>query len=120
MMSAESGWLERAGGPPRGPRLRAGDFPTFLSITEKWKHIEGQMREFLAAIREEDLDRVVEFAMGDGPKQTISVAQMMHHAAVHGVHHRGQIALLLRLLGYAPGDVDLLFYYTRAGSQRVD
>lgn len=35
----------------------------------------------------------------------------MHHGANHGVHHRGQVALLLRMLGSAPGNVDLLFYY---------
>ncbi len=35
----------------------------------------------------------------------------MQHAANHGVHHRGQVALLLRLLGYAPGNLDILVYY---------
>ena len=28
-----------------------------------------------------------------------------------GVHHRGQVALLLRSLGYVPGNFDILFYY---------
>ena len=113
MMSTEWGWLERSGGPPRGTRLRAPDFPTFASVTEQWKRIEGHVREFLAAIRDEDLERVVEFVIGDGPKQALSVGQMMHHAAVHSVHHRGQIALLLRSLGYVPHDFDILFYYSR-------
>jgi uncharacterized damage-inducible protein DinB len=39
------------------------------------------------------------------------VGALLQHAAVHGVHHRGQVALLLRVLGYAPGNFDLLFYY---------
>jgi uncharacterized damage-inducible protein DinB len=30
---------------------------------------------------------------------------------MHGVHHRAQVALLLRMLGYEPGNVDLLVYY---------
>ena len=38
---------------------------------------------------------------------------MMLHAAVHGVHHRGQVALLLRSLGYVPGDFDMYHYYSR-------
>jgi uncharacterized damage-inducible protein DinB len=39
------------------------------------------------------------------------LGELMQHAIVHGVHHRGQVALLLRLLGYAPGNFDILFYY---------
>ena len=35
------------------------------------------------------------------------------HAAIHGVHHRGQVALLLRSLGAIPGDFDMFFYYAR-------
>ena len=68
-------------------------------------------RRFLDALRDDDLGRIVEFAIGDGPKQTLSVGEMMHHAAIHGVHHRGQAAVLPRSLGYVPGDFDMVFYY---------
>jgi uncharacterized damage-inducible protein DinB len=111
MMSTEWGWLDRSGGTPRGPRLNARDFPTFASVAEQWQRVEGYVRQFLAAARDQDLDRVVQFDIGDGPQQALSVEQMMHHAAVHNVHHRGQIALLLRSLGYVPGNFDICFYY---------
>jgi uncharacterized damage-inducible protein DinB len=113
MMSTEWGWLDRSGGTPRGPRLSPTDFPTFASVTEQWQRIEGYVREFLASIRDDDLDRALEFVIVDGPKQTLSVGQMMHHAAVHSVHHRGQVALLLRSLGYVPGNFDICFYYNQ-------
>ena len=112
MMSTEWGWLERSGGAPRGPRLSATDFPTFASVVEQWQQVEEYVRKFLASSRDQDLDRFVEFAIGDGPKQALSVGQMMHHAAVHSVHHRGQIALLLRSLGHVPGNFDICFYYS--------
>jgi uncharacterized damage-inducible protein DinB len=38
------------------------------------------------------------------------VGGLMQHSAVHAVHHRGQVALLLRTLRYAPGNFDLLVY----------
>jgi uncharacterized damage-inducible protein DinB len=114
MMSTEWGWLDRSGGTPCGPRLIATDFPTFRSVLKQWQRVEAYVRTFLAAIQDQDLDRVVEFAVGDGPRQALSVGQMMHHAGVHGVDHRGQIALLLRTLGYVSGNFDVCFYYTQA------
>ena len=45
------------------------------------------------------------------PEQfTKNVDGPFRHAANHGVHHRGQVSLLIRALGYAPGNIDLLFY----------
>lgn len=112
-LSAEWGWLDRCGGTRRGPALKAADFPTVESVRHRWSEVEGYVREFLAALKDEDLDRVVEFAIGDGPKQATRLGDLMHHAMNHGVHHRSQVALLLRLLGYTPGNFDILFYYAR-------
>jgi uncharacterized damage-inducible protein DinB len=46
-----------------------------------------------------------------GEKRSMPLGELMQHAATHGVHHRGQVALLLRLLGCAPGNFDILIYY---------
>jgi len=67
------------------------------------------MRGFLSNLKNDDLAHVVEFEML-GRKFQMTVGEMLEHAANHGVHHRGQLALLLRVLGHAPGNVDLLFY----------
>jgi len=111
MLSAEWGWLGRCGGPARGDALKGDDFPTFDSLTASWSKVEGWVREFLSGLRDEDLARVIEFTLPPGEKRSMPLGQLMHHAAVHGVHHRGQVALLLRALGHAPGNVDILFYY---------
>ncbi len=113
MLSAEWGWLERCGGAARGPALKAQDYPTVTALFELWRHVEARVREFLSTLQDEDLDRVVEFAIGGGPRQSMALGQLLHHAAIHGVHHRGQVALLLRTLGQAPGNFDILLYYDR-------
>ena len=113
VLSAECGWLDRCGGPPRGPALVASDYPTLASLLDKWEQVEVSVRTFLADLRDEDLDRVVEFAIGNGPKHAMRLGDLMHHAAIHGVHHRGQVALLLRSLGQVPGNFDIFFYYGR-------
>ena len=85
ILSAEAGWL--------------------------WHTVEAHVREFLATLKDEDLTRNVEFAIGGAEKRSMPLGELMQHAANHGVHHRGQVALLLRLVGYTPGNFDILFYF---------
>ena len=110
VLSAEAGWLDRCGGPKRGPRLNPADFPTVESVLQAWTRVEAQMHEFLAALKDEDLARNAEYATDQSGKLSMPLGELLQHAANHGAHHRGQVALLLRLLGHAPGNVDFLFY----------
>ncbi|HUR19906.1 MAG TPA: DinB family protein [Vicinamibacterales bacterium] len=112
-LSAEAGWLDRCGGPKRGPRLDPSDYPTFDSVQQAWTRVEGQVREFLATLSDADLARRIEYSFNPAHTNSGTIGELMHHAANHAVHHRGQVALLLRMLGHAPGDFDLLFYYAR-------
>jgi uncharacterized damage-inducible protein DinB len=109
-LSAEAGWLDRCGGARRGPALRPEDYPTLASVTDRSLQVERQMSDFLSTLKDEDLARPVTFAFGSGPSHTKSLGLLLRHAATHGVHHRGQISLLVRALGYPPGNIDLLFY----------
>jgi uncharacterized damage-inducible protein DinB len=119
VLSAEWGWLDRCGGHSRGPALKASDYPDLASLLRTWQLVEGHVRTFLAQLSDSDLARRVEFSFGGGPTQVMTVAQLMHHAANHSVHHRGQVALLLRTLGHAPGNIDLLVYFGEgSGSSR--
>ena len=115
ILSAEWGWLDRCGGTARGAALSATDYPTLKQLFDQWHQVEGYVREYLSTLRNEDLSRVVEFAFGAGPKHAMPLGELMHHAAIHGIHHRGQVALLLRALGYVPAT--LTFSSTALGIQ---
>lgn len=110
MMSAEWGWIDRCGGPKRGPALKGEDYPTLDDVIDQWAIVEGYAREFLGTLKDEDLARIVEFSLPNTGARAMPVAELLEHGVNHGVHHRGQVALLLRALGVAPGNVDLLFY----------
>ena len=116
VLSAQSGWLDRCGGPARGPRLNPVDFPTIESVTQAWNKAEANVREFLAKLKDEDLARNIEFSLGQSEKYSMPLGELMQHAAIHGVHHRGQVAMLLRLLGRAPGNIDIIVYRAVKGA----
>ena len=109
-MSAEWGWIDRCGGPTRGPALKPEDFPTAESLIRQWRVVEAHVRQFLRRLRDDDLRRPIEFDLPQTGKRTLTLADLLAHGANHAVHHRGQVALLLRMLGHAPGNFDLLFY----------
>jgi uncharacterized damage-inducible protein DinB len=113
VVSAEAGWTERCGGPKRGPRLSPADFPTLNSVMRIYNKIEVNTRRLLSDLGDEDLGRKVEFSFDPSRQYSMSIGEMLHHSALHGVHHRGQVALLLRVLGYVPGNVDILDYYAK-------
>jgi uncharacterized damage-inducible protein DinB len=118
VLSAEWGWLSRCGGPDRGAPLNPADYPTVESLLATWNKVELHLREFLSKLRDEDLARNVGFAIGGTEKRSMPVGQLLQHAANHGVHHRGQVSLLLRLLGYNPENFDILFYDAEKHSPR--
>jgi len=109
MLSAEWGWLAAAAGRP-GRCTEGGRFSNLRFSYRMLAEVEGWVREFLSGLRDEDLARIIEFTLSSG-ESVDAVGTVDASRAVHGVHHRGQVALLLRALGHAPGNVDILFYY---------
>ena len=114
VLSAEWGWLDRCGGPPRGEKLKSENFPTFDSVSTLWAKVEGDMRAFLAGLSDSDLNRPITFSLG-GPSHTVPVGVLLQHGAIHAVHHRGQVAMLLRMLGVTPGNFDVVVRAMEAG-----
>ncbi|HKA21126.1 MAG TPA: DinB family protein [Blastocatellia bacterium] len=110
-MSAEWGWLSKCGGPERGSRLEPNDYPTVDSVIETWSKVETWVRAFLSTLKDKDLDRQIAFTNERDESRSLPLGSIMQHAANHSVHHRGQISLLLRMLGKAPGNIDILIYY---------
>ena len=117
VLSAEWGWLSRCGGRERGARLNPDDYPSAETLKETWSKVEAYVREFLSSLKDEDLARDVEYMNDRGEKRSMPLGDLLQHAANHGVHHRGQVALMMRSLGYAPGNFDMLIYY--AGKRGV-
>lgn len=87
-LSAEWGWLDRCGGLRRGPALKGEDYPTMASLASRWREI----------------------SFGTGPTHAMRVEHLLRHSANHATHHRGQVAMMLRMMDVVPGNFDLLWY----------
>ena len=111
-LSTEWGWLDRCGGHRRGKKLEPDDYPTPGSLIDTWRKVESYMRSFLTGLNDEDVTRLVEYEGSGGSKLSMPLGELMQHVTFHSAHYRGQTSLLLRELGYAPGNIDLLFYYS--------
>jgi uncharacterized damage-inducible protein DinB len=111
MLSAEWGWLARCGGPERGPRLNPADFPDLSSVTATWSKVEEGRRKFLSTLSDEDVHREITYHNDEGEARSLTLGEIMAHAATHNTHHRGQVSLLLRMMGRVPCDIDLLMYH---------
>jgi uncharacterized damage-inducible protein DinB len=109
-VSAEWGWLDRCGGESRGKKLDPNDDPSLESVSRTWERVEGYMRDFLSKLSDADLERPITFAIPSGPEQSARLGDLLLHGIVHGAHHRGQVAMLVRLLGHSPGNFDLVFF----------
>lgn len=114
-VSAEWGWLERCGGHPRGEKLKPEQWPTPDTLIVLWENVRMKMFFFLREMSDAQLNGVVEFTIGDRTFRQ-ERGQLLRHAAIHAIHHRGQVALLLRALGKSPGNFDFLFFADAVGA----
>ncbi|MGE5926473.1 MAG: DinB family protein [Gemmatimonadota bacterium] len=55
-----------------------------------------------------ELARMVHYRNSAGLEFDSSVGDILRHVALHGAYHRGQIALLARLSGFAPQPTDYI------------
>ncbi|HEX8185960.1 MAG TPA: DinB family protein [Blastocatellia bacterium] len=111
ILEVEKGWLARCGGDENWVELNPDDFPTLDSIKEEWRGVEQFGRRLLSGLSEDDLRRRVRYWFESGEPQTVLVSDLVQHTGNHSSHHRGQVTLMLRMLGHEPGNLDMLFYY---------
>jgi len=108
LVAVEWLWLERWRG--RSPRsmLSAADLPDLAALDERWRAVEREMREYLAGLTEEALERPITYVNFRGETWTYLLWRMVSHLMLHQSLHRGQVTTMLRQLGVQPPTVDFL------------
>lgn len=91
-------WKEVDGWPPD---MNARDCATVAAVKERLRTVHARTETFLAASSMADLQAQV--ALPWGP--TVSAQWIVWHVLEHEIHHRGEIYLMLGLMGMEAPDV---------------
>ncbi len=106
-------WLERWKGNSPQSLPWSLDFPNLAAVTDCWRGIECEMRQYIAGLTEADLEHVVTCTSTRGQTWTYPLWRMILHFTHHQSYHRGQVTALLRQLGKQPPKVDFIDWLAR-------
>ena len=70
--------------------------------------MQSRHEEIFARILAGDLTRVVPYTRFTGEQYQSSVADLLSHLALHGMHHRGQMSVRASQAGITPPNVDFV------------
>ena len=107
ILGAEQVWLARIQGRetvPVWPQLAVAECRALSG-----RNLEGY-REVLAATAEEGFEAVVDYRDTRGTAHRTRLGDILLHVALHGAHHRGQIAALVRAAGLQPAGTDYILF----------
>jgi uncharacterized damage-inducible protein DinB len=103
----ERGWLHFWQAGVFLPDPLPGDYPDFASLRSAWTHHQEAYAAWLLGLTQPELD-----APRSVDANTYSLGELVQHTLNHSNHHRGQVTLLLRQLGYNPPPTDYRDFLT--------
>ena len=84
-------------------------FPNLSTVRLKWEDVVKEQTEFVSSLTEEALRKMFPIRSGQ-----LSLAHLMQHLASHSTYHRGQVALMMRLLHAEPLATDFHVFLLEA------
>ncbi len=108
---AEQVWLERFQGRSPSAIPDDSEFADITKLKASWAAFEPRLLSFARGLRQEDLDRVMEYKTMKFGMYRNPLWQSMQHLVNHGTYHRGQVTTMLRQLGAQPILTDLMHFY---------
>ncbi len=93
---ADGVWFHRVQGLAY-TKPKPEDFSSLAEIKAAWTPL---IESWLGLIAQTDLEKIVEYTALDGQPFKSSFEEIVRHVVNHGSYHRGQVAMMLRLLGH--------------------
>jgi uncharacterized damage-inducible protein DinB len=108
ILGAEAVWLERV----TGTSATVTPWPEMdlAACSELARRNHAALRTLLHDLTPTTLTREVRYTNTKGASFSNSVEEVLHHVAMHGMYHRGQVAMRVRELGGTPLATDFIAY----------
>lgn len=113
LILCQENWMRRVRGESTTGLSWLGPIYPFDQCEQEWMTSLQVWLDFLETAQEEDLARVVEYQSTEGPKFSSTLQEIVVQLNNHSVHHRAQIARLVRQQGQVPPQTDYIFYTRR-------
>ncbi len=107
LVSVDDTWFSALRGVEIPESLDPAHFEDRNILRAHWDHVEKNMREYLAKLRDEML---FEKPFTDGEDKDLILWQVLLHVCNHGTDHRAQILRSLNDLGVKTTSQDYIFY----------
>ena len=85
-------------------------YPTFEAVRALYGEVETMVRDYLATLTEEDLEKPITYVFQDGVQRETKYWQHIMQMYSHGVDHRAQILAMLHQLGAPTVGQDYIGY----------
>jgi uncharacterized damage-inducible protein DinB len=106
ILSAQRLWWQRIAGQPQ--TLPVWPEFTLHECDEQITQLATIWKDFLAKANEAALSNAVTYKNSQGESWTSTVDDILQHAIMHSVYHRGQIATDMRAAGFTPAYTDFI------------
>lgn len=118
-LSAEWIWRQRWEGSSPPSMIDPDDFTTLRSIREHWQKETRLWQAKVAGLDEETLLQPIRYRNQRGTRFVTPLWQILVHVINHGTQHRSEAAAILTILGYSPGDLDMILYFRETNPDQL-
>lgn len=118
VLGAEAVWLSRLRGvAAEVPVWPAADVD---ACSELMARLHTELTRFIDSLNDASLERTVHYRNSAGVEFDSRIDDILLQVLLHGVYHRGQVALLLRDAGATPAPTDYIAFVRGAPAARRD
>lgn len=109
-LDAEWSWRLLLQGQRADGELKPTDFPTLMSLRQRWDEDETDMWRYIDGLSDQDITGIIRYPIDGGVIRERPLWHCLYHVVNHGTQHRSEAAAMLTDYGQSPGDIDFTVF----------